>query len=71
MGEKLIEYRVPDEIRIQPIEQLQVKSEVITYLKQHGYKTIEDVIKDDDILPEDIIVSIRAKLIFGIDLWRK
>jgi len=68
MEMKPIEYRVPDEIRIKPIEALEVKTEVIKYLQEHGYKAIEDVIKDDDTLPEDIIVPIRAKLIFGIDL---
>lgn len=68
MKQKPIEFVVPDEIRVKSIETLEVKTEVISYLKSHGYKTIEDVIRDDDILPENIIVPVRAKLIFGIDL---
>ena len=63
-----IVHRVPDEIRVKSVETLEVKPEVIMYLQTHGYETIEDVIKNQDKLPKEIIVPIRAKLIFGIDL---
>ncbi len=61
-------YVVPDEIRSQTIESLQVKKEVIEYLRENGYVTIEDVIQHQDRLPKKVIVPIRAKLMFNLDL---
>ena len=67
MEEKIV-YVVPKEIRVQSIETLEVKEEVKEYLRKKGYSTIEDVIQNQDMLPKKVVVPIRAKLMFGIDL---
>lgn len=63
-----IEYTVPDDVRKQSVEQLQVKPEIIEWLKKHKYKTVEEIIRDQKILPQKIIVPIKGKIIFNVDL---
>lgn len=63
-----IEYTVPDDVRKQSVEQLQVKPEIIEWLKKHNYKTVEEIIRDQKILPQKIIVPIKGKIIFNVDL---
>ena len=67
MKDKIV-YVVPREIREQSIESLEVSEEVKAYLRKMRYSTIEDVIQNQDRLPKKIVVPIRAKLMFGIDL---
>lgn len=37
--------KIPDEIKKQRIETLMVRKETLEYLRQNGYKTIDDVVK--------------------------
>ncbi len=67
MANKMV-YVVPKEVRVQSIEALEVKEEVKDYLRKNGYSTIEDVIRNQDKLPKEVVVPIRAKLMFNIDL---
>lgn len=63
-----IVYKVPDDIRCQSVQTLQVKPEIIQWLINHKYETIEDVIQNQKKIPKKIIVPIKGKLIFNVDL---
>lgn len=64
----MIVYKVPSHIRKQSVEKLAVKQEIIVWLLNNNFNTIEDVIKHQDKIPKKYIVPIKGKLIFNIDL---
>lgn len=67
MTNKKIVHRVPDDIRVKSIETLKVNETVLEYLRQNGYKTIEDFIDRQFEVPEDYRGDIYMFLIYGID----
>lgn len=44
MSEKRIVYKVPSEVKKQSIETLKVRKTTLEYLRQNGFKTVEDII---------------------------
>ena len=44
MLEKRIVYKVPSEVKKQSIETLKVRKTTLEYLRQNGFKTVEDII---------------------------
>jgi len=50
-NKKTIVYKVPDEIREQSIETLKDRKETLEYLRNNGYKTIIDIIKNQEQIP--------------------
>ena len=59
-------HRVPDHIRVQSIETLQVSEADLNYLRQNGYRTIEDVIARQFEIPKEHRLNIYAYLMYGI-----
>ena len=67
MSEKAIVYKVPDEIKKQSIETLKVRKETLEYLRENGYKTINDVVERQGEIPPNFRGNIYAYLIFGLE----
>ena len=59
--------KVPDEIKKQSIETLKVRKETLEYLRQNGFKTIDDVIQRQMEIPSEYRGNIYAYLFFGIE----
>lgn len=66
ISEKKIVYKVPENVRRQSIETLKVRKETLDYLRQNGYKTIDDVVKRQIGIPSEYRENIYAYLFFGI-----
>lgn len=67
MPEKLIVYKVPDEVKIQSIETLKVRNETLEYLRHNNFKTISDVVDRQDQIPSQYRGNIYAYLMFGME----
>ena len=67
MQNKAIVYKVPDEVRVQSIETLKVRKETLEYLLKRGFKTINDFIEKQDIVPKKYRGNVYAYLIFGME----
>ena len=67
MAEKAIVHKVPDEVKAQSIETLKVRKDTLEYLRKHGFKTIEDVVKKQSKIPKKYRGNIYAYLIFGME----
>ena len=67
MSEKSIVYKVPENIRCQSIENLKVRRETLEYLRQNGFKTIDDIIQKQDEIPGEFRGNIYAYIMFGIE----
>ena len=59
--------KVPDEVNKQSIETLKVRKETLEYLRQNGFKTIDDVIKRQMEIPSEYRGNIYAYLFFGME----
>lgn len=59
--------KIPDEIKKQRIETLMVRKETLEYLRQNGYKTIDDVVKRQMKIPSKYRGNIYAYLFFGME----
>jgi N-acetylglutamate synthase-like GNAT family acetyltransferase len=59
--------KVPDEVKKQSIETLKVRKETLEYLRQNGFKTIDDVIKRQMEIPSEYRGNIYAYLFFGME----
>ena len=60
MSEKAIVHKVPENVRKQSIEILKVRKESLEYLRQNGYKTIDDIIERQNEIPTEIRGNIYA-----------
>ena len=58
---------VPDEVKKQSIETLKVRKETLEYLRQNGFKTIDDVIQRQMEIPSEYRGNIYAYLFFGME----
>lgn len=67
MSEKAIVYKVPENVRRQSIETLKVRKESLEYLRQNGYKTIDDIIERQNEIPTEIRGNIYAYIMFGME----
>jgi len=67
MSEKAIVHKVPENVRRQSIETLKVRKESLEYLRQNGYKTIDDIIERQNDIPTEIRGNIYAYIIFGME----
>lgn len=67
MSEKAIVHKVPENVRRQSIETLKVRKESLKYLRQNGYKTIDDIIERQNEIPTEIRGNIYAYIMFGIE----
>ena len=67
MLEKRIVYKVPSEVRKQSIETLKVRKTTLEYLRQNGFKTVEDIIDKQLEIPSEYRGNIYAYLMFGIE----
>ena len=65
--EKKIVHKVPKEIRMQSIETLKVRKKTLEYLRNNGFKTINDIIHRKEQIPSEFRGNIYAYLIFGIE----
>jgi hypothetical protein len=59
--------KVPDEVKKQSIETLKVRKETLEYLRQNGFKTIDDVIQRQMEIPSEYRGNIYAYLFFGME----
>lgn len=67
MSEKAIVHKVPEEVKKQSIETLKVRKETLEYLRQNGFKTIDDIVKRQDDIPGKFRGNIYAYIMFGIE----
>nr|DAY00967.1 MAG TPA: cAMP-activated global transcriptional regulator [Caudoviricetes sp.] len=67
MSEKAIVHKVPENVRRQSIETLKVRKESLEYLRQNGYKTIDDIIERQNEIPTEIRGNIYAYIMFGME----
>lgn len=67
MAEKKIVYTVPEEVRTQSIETLKVRKKTLEYLRNNGFKTIDDIIDRQEKIPSEFRGNIYAYLMFGIE----
>ena len=67
MSEKAIVHKVPENVRRQSIETLKVRKESLEYLRQNGYKTINDIIERQNDIPTEIRGNIYAYIMFGME----
>ena len=58
--------KVPDEVKRQSIETLKVRKETLEYLRQNGFKIIDDVVKRQLEIPSEFRGNIYAYLFFGM-----
>lgn len=56
-----------DDIKRQSIETLKVRNTTLEYLRQNGFKTIDDIVKRQDELPSEFRGNIYAFIMFGIE----
>lgn len=66
-AKKAIVHKVPEDVRKQSIETLKVRKETLEYLRQNGYKTIDDIIDRQSEIPSEYRGNIYAYLIFGME----
>ena len=59
--------KVPDEVKKQSIETLKVRKETLEYLRQNGFKTIDDVIQRQMEIPSEYRGNIYAYLFCGME----
>lgn len=64
---KAFVYKVPDDIKRQSIETLKVRNTTLEYLRQNGFKTIDDIVKRQDEIPSKFRGNIYAFIMFGIE----
>lgn len=64
---KAMVYKVPDDIKRQSIETLKVRNTTLEYLRQNGFKTIDDIVKRQDEIPSEFRGNIYAFVMFGIE----
>ncbi len=64
---KAFVYKVPDDIKRQSIETLKVRNTTLEYLRQNGFKTIDDIVKRQDKIPSEFRGNIYAFIMFGIE----
>lgn len=64
---KAIVHKVPENVRRQSIETLKVRKESLEYLRQNGYKTIDDIIERQNEIPTEIRGNIYAYIMFGME----
>ena len=67
MSEKAIVHKVPENVRRQSIETLKVRKESLEYLRQNGYKTIDNIIERQNDIPTEIRGNIYAYIMFGME----
>ena len=67
MSEKAIVHKVPENVRRQSIETLKIRKESLEYLRQNGYKTIDDIIERQNEIPAEIRGNIYAYIMFGME----
>lgn len=70
MSEKRIVYKVPSEVKKQSIETLKVRKMTFEYLRQNGFKTVEDIIDKQLEIPSMCRGNIYAYLMFGIEEFK-
>lgn len=66
-AKKAIVHKVPEDVRKQSIETLKVRKETLEYLRENGYKTIDDIIDRQSEIPSEYRGNIYAYLIFGME----
>ena len=66
-AKKAIVHKVPEDVRKQSIATLKVRKETLEYLRQNGYKTIDDIIDRQSEIPSEYRGNIYAYLIFGME----
>lgn len=64
---KAFVYKVPDDIKRQSIETLKVRNTTLEYLRQNGFKTIDDIVKRQEEIPSEFRGNIYAFIMFGIE----
>ena len=64
---KAFVYEVPDDIKQQSIETLKVRKTTLEYLRQNGFKTIDDIVKRQDEIPSEFRGNIYAFIMFGME----
>ncbi len=66
MSKKIV-YKVPEDVRKQSIESLKVRKKTLEYLRQNGFKTIDDVVERQMEIPSEYRGNIYAYLFFGME----
>ena len=66
MSQKIV-HKIPEEVRKQSIETLKVRKETLEYLRNNGFRTIDDFVKRQSEVPSPYRGNIYAYLIFGME----
>lgn len=61
-------FTIPREIWTQPIEWLEGTPEIMEFLRKRGYKTVRDIIDNQNKIPTKYSVPLKEKIIFGIPI---
>lgn len=64
---KPIVYKVPDEVKAQSIETLKVRKTTLEYLRNNGFRTIQDFVDRQLEVPSEFRGNIYAYLVFGLE----
>ena len=62
------EFTISKEICDQPVAWLEQSDIITEFLRNKNMKTVSDVIDRQEEIPEKYMISIKAKLIFGISM---
>lgn len=65
--QKAIVHKIPDDVKRQSIETLKVRESTLEYLRQNGFKIIDDIVKRQNEIPSEFRGNIYAHLIFGME----
>ena len=65
--QKAIVHKIPDDVKRQSIETLKVRESTLEYLRQNGFKIINDIVKRQNEIPSEFRGNIYAHLIFGME----
>lgn len=60
------QFEIPSEVYERSIDWLDRKPEIMQFLRDKGMVTVEDVLDQQDEIPEKYMLEIKSKLIFDV-----
>lgn len=66
MAEKAVIREIPENAKKKSIETLKVRRETLEYLRKNGFRTIDDVLKRQDEIPDEFRGNVLACVVFSI-----
>lgn len=59
---------IPDSVKDKGIDEVGFRSDIVEYLREHGYRTVRDIVDNQKNIPNTYLTPIKAKLIFNLDV---